>query len=103
MGFKRGEKPPQEFRKPCESLGQAFTSSLKSGENGREIVLTKQLLQKMITVFPRGQIFMLSDRAIDSHYLSYQSGGEGSIIELKILREITCEIASQLPEADSVL
>lgn len=57
----------------------------------------------MITVFPRGQIFMLSDRAIDSHYLSYQSGGEGSIIELKILREITCEIASQLPEADSVL
>lgn len=57
----------------------------------------------MITAFPHGQIFMLGDGVMDSHYLSYRSGGEDSITELNILRDITCELAKQLPEADSVL
>ncbi|KAJ5100726.1 hypothetical protein N7456_006778 [Penicillium angulare] len=102
MGVYHGETPPRELQ-PCENLGQAFTSSLKVGENGREIVLTEQLLRKMIATFPSGQIFTLGDRAIDSYYLSYHNGKEGSITELNIFREITCELANQIPEADSVL
>ncbi|CEJ62711.1 hypothetical protein PMG11_11203 [Penicillium brasilianum] len=102
MGVYHGETPPQEPQ-PCENLGQSFTSSLKGGEKGREIVLTEQLLQKMIATFPSGQIFTLGDRANDSYYLSYHNGEEGSITELNIYREITCELANQIPEADSVL
>jgi signal transduction histidine kinase len=102
MGVYHGETPPQEPRS-CENLGQSFTSSLKVGEKGREIVLTEQLLQKMIATFPSGQIFTLGDRANDSYYLSYHNGEAGSITELNNLREITCELANQIPEADSVL
>lgn len=46
---------------------------------------------------------MLGDGVMDSHYLSYQREGEDSITELNVLRDITCELAQQLPEADSVL
>lgn len=102
MGVYHGETPPQEPQ-PCENLGQSFASSLKGGEKGREIVLTEQLLQNMIATFPSGQIFTLGDRANDSYYLSYHNGEEGSITELNIYREITCELANQIPEADSVL
>lgn len=102
MGVYHGETTSQELQS-CENLGQAFTSPLEVGENGREIILTEQLLQKMIATFPSGQIFTLGERVIDSYYLSYHSGEEGSAIELNNYLEITRELANQIPEADSVL
>ncbi|KAK9847245.1 hypothetical protein MYU51_019703 [Penicillium brevicompactum] len=101
-GFKRDETPAQEARTPCENYGQAFTTSWKA-ENGPQILLTEQLLRKMIEAFPHGQIFMLGDRAVGSHYLSYLGGMEDSTTEINTLRDISCGLAKQLPGADSVL
>lgn len=57
----------------------------------------------MIEAFPHGQIFMLGDRAVGSHYLSYLGGMEDSTTEINTLRDISCGLAKQLPGADSVL
>ena len=57
----------------------------------------------MITAFPQGQVFNFNDRIDDSHYLSYQSGGDNIVTELRTLQEITSELAKHLPHADSAL
>ncbi|KAL5335988.1 hypothetical protein BJX70DRAFT_390283 [Aspergillus crustosus] len=95
LGLKHDENQPEEAQNLCETFGQALKS-----DTGREVVLTEDLLEKMITAFPQGQVFVLGDRPINSQYLSYQSDGAA---ELQDLHNITAELAKQLPEADSVV
>ncbi|KAJ5146949.1 hypothetical protein N7526_000301 [Penicillium atrosanguineum] len=104
FGPKHDVIPSHESKASCEILGHALRNSSKAGcDNGDEVALTEELLERMITAFPQGQVFNLNDRLDDSHYLSYQSGGDDSVTELKNLQEITSELAKYLPKADSAL
>ncbi|KAJ6120961.1 hypothetical protein N7523_005241 [Penicillium sp. IBT 18751x] len=104
FGLKRDGMPSHGAEAFCEILGQALRSSSKASFKDKdEIDLTEELLERMITAFPQGQVFNFNDRIDDSHYLSYQSGGDEIATELKNLSQITNELAKHLPGADSAL
>ena len=104
LGMSRDEISSRGPGKLCESFGHASTCSSKTGSQSEfRVAVSEELLHKMITAFPQGQIFDMSDRIEGNDYLSYGSAGEVSSAELNTLHEITCQLAKQIPEAESVL
>ncbi|KAJ5908099.1 hypothetical protein N7495_000781 [Penicillium taxi] len=95
----------KEGKKLCDSFGHALRSSSESSadDKDRRVAVTEELLQKMITVFPHGQIFNMSDRDDGADYLSYGNAGGEAGTELQTLHELTFQLSQQLPEVDSVL
>ncbi|KAL2816037.1 hypothetical protein BDW59DRAFT_11906 [Aspergillus cavernicola] len=81
---------------PCTLLGRALRESAKSAEPHSDFNITEKLLDELMTSFPQGQFFDLSDLSVRNQEWSFYPSSDPTT-------ELSHQLAWHFPDANSVL